>query len=155
MPHSSSSFALLLVPPSARSWGPWVLAASDRSGSFVEHQAERVTAKISKPFKVIFRFQNRCMWAGEPSLPICSLRCYINVFFFLSLTCIATLPQPACPYLPSHCLCPVTHPSFHPPHSSPGLFFKLTSLSPGEPYGTRIGSRNGDCFQRPSLRWEI
>lgn len=34
---------------SAGSWGPWMLAASGRSGSFGEHQAERGTAEISKP----------------------------------------------------------------------------------------------------------
>ena len=68
----------------------------------------RGTAKKSKPSKVIFRFQNRCMWAGEPFLPICSLRCYINLWAFLSLslTCTPVLPHLTILPLPSLTLPP-------------------------------------------------
>lgn len=61
----------------------------------------RGTARKSKPSKVIFRFQNRCMWAGEPFLPICSLRCYINLWASPPTTnlhcCTACYPAPAFP----------------------------------------------------------
>lgn len=103
------------------------------------HQPERGMAEISKPSQVIFRFQNRCMWAGEPSLPICSLRCYINLLS-LSLSLINLHCRIILPHLPLLCVPLSCHSSLFPfAIVFSELFFRLTSLSPGQPHGTCFG----------------
>lgn len=97
----------------------------------------RGTARKSKPSKVISRFQNRCMWAGEPFLPICSLRCYINLWASppaTNLHCCTVLyrsgPHVILP-LPSHSFVspgPITHASSPVPYSSGA--YSPTDFSP-------------------------
>lgn len=143
------------VPPLGEVLGS-LGAASGRSWSSGEHQAERGTAKIPKPSKVIFRFQNRCMWAGEPSLPICSLRCYINLFSLpphpqpALLHCLIILPVPPLTLSPFVLFLTL----FHMPCSSLGLFFRLLPHQVNLVV-LELRSTNWDCFQKPILKWEI
>lgn len=112
----------------------------------------RGTAKKSKLSKVIFRFQNRCMWAGEPFLPICSWRCYINLWVFLTLTCTAVLSLLTVPPLPPLTLLPVvlllTPLSLG--HTPPSL-----SLSSLLSHQVNLRAPGLGSLTRPFLKWEI
>lgn len=155
LPFSQQIFECLLQ---ARYWGPMCCIRQKLELCIT---LGRGAAKKSKPSKVSFRFQNRCMWAGEPFLPICSWRCLKMLHksqFLSSLTCTAAqlhltiLPPPSLTLSPFVLLLTplsISHTLLLACSSSWLLSYQANLMAP------ELGSVNWDYFQRPILKLEI